>query len=136
MAAVANGGRLYAPHFFDHARDAEGEVVESYESQWRDVGASDATLRTVREGMRRAVETGTARRAGLDPFRAAGKTGTAELGSGQPNHAWFAGFAPFDDPQVAFAVVSERNPGHGGSHAAPIVAMALEAIWPAVEAMP
>ncbi len=136
MGAVANGARLYTPHFFDHARGADGELVESYEPQWREPGVSAAMLRTVREGMRRAVETGTARRAGLEPFRAAGKTGTAELGSGQPNHAWFAGFAPFEEPKVAFAVVSERNPGHGGSHAAPIMAMALEPIWPAVEAMP
>jgi penicillin-binding protein 2 len=146
MAAMANGGKLYRPHFFDHARDADGEVVRQYEPEFRQIRVSPATLRTVREGMRRVVaeERGTARRStieaavGLDlgRFRAAGKTGTAELGKGQPNHAWFAGFAPYDNPRIAFAVVNERVPGgHGGSHAAPIMAMALEPVWDAVEAM-
>ncbi|MHC4591136.1 MAG: penicillin-binding transpeptidase domain-containing protein, partial [Planctomycetota bacterium] len=146
MAAVANGGKLYRPHFFDHARDADGDVVRRYEAEFRQIGVSPDILKTVREGMRRVVaeERGTARRStieaavGLDlgRFRAAGKTGTAELGKGQPNHAWFAGFAPHDNPRIAFAVVNERVPGgHGGSHAAPIMAMALEPIWDAVEAM-
>jgi penicillin-binding protein 2 len=137
MAAIANGGRLYRPHFLHHARGAGGEVVREFEPEFARVPVSVATLSVVREGMRLAVESGTARRAGLDVFGAAGKTGTAELGSGQPNHAWFAGYAPFDDPRIAFAVVNERVPGgHGGSHAAPIVAFALEDIWSAIERMP
>ncbi|KPK61811.1 MAG: hypothetical protein AMK73_07675, partial [Planctomycetes bacterium SM23_32] len=103
MAAIANGGRLCRPHFLHHARNAAGEVVMEVEPEFAQVPVSGATLSTVREGMRRAVESGTARLAGLDPFRAAGKTGSAELGSGQPNHAWFAGYAPHDAPKIAFA---------------------------------
>jgi cell division protein FtsI/penicillin-binding protein 2 len=78
---------------------------------------------------------GTARRANLERFQVAGKTGTAELGAGQPNHAWFAGFAPYDNPKIAFAAVNERTSGHGGTHAAPIIAKVLEQIWPEVEEM-
>ncbi len=136
-AAIANGGRLVQPHFFDYAVDAEGTVVDSFERKPQPIDVRPETLRVVREGMRRVVvgEKGTARKAGLGPFRAAGKTGTAELGKGMPNHCWFAGFAPFEDPQIAFAVVSERvQGGHGGSHAAPILARALGTIWP--EGMP
>ena len=48
----------------------------------------------------------------------AGKTGTAEVADAEP-HAWFAGFAPADDPQVVVAVLVE-NAGTGGSVAAPI----------------
>jgi penicillin-binding protein 2 len=136
MACIANGGRLNTPHFFDHARDADGKVVRRYDPRRRDLGISPQTLATVREGMERVVRSGTARYAGLDYFRVAGKTGTAELGSGQPNHAWFAGFAPHDDPRIAFAVVSELTPGHGGSHAAPIIGYMLEEVWDAVEQMP
>jgi len=135
MAAVANGGRLYRPHFFDHARDAAGEVVERHEPQFVAIPVSPSTLEPVREGMRLAVESGTARAAGLDPFRAAGKTGTAETGRSGVFHAWFAGYAPFEDPVIAFAIVSELTGGHGGTHAAPIVAFALEEIWGEVEAL-
>ncbi|MGD2174393.1 MAG: penicillin-binding transpeptidase domain-containing protein, partial [Candidatus Brocadiaceae bacterium] len=137
MAAIANGGRLYTPHFFHRATDAAGAVVERFEPEFAQVPVSEENLRTVREGMRLVVESGTARRAGLDPFRVAGKTGTAELGDTELKHAWFAGFAPFEDPGIAFAVVNERVPGgHGGSHAAPIVAFALEEIWDEVERLP
>jgi penicillin-binding protein 2 len=44
-------------------------------------------------------------------FAIAGKTGTAETGGGQPDHAWFAGYAPADAPRIAFVVALE----HGGS---------------------
>ncbi|MDP6107467.1 MAG: penicillin-binding transpeptidase domain-containing protein, partial [Candidatus Brocadiia bacterium] len=131
-AAIANGGMLVRPHFFNYAVDAEGTVVD-FQAKPQPTGVRPETLRVVREGMRRVVvgERGTARRAGLGLFRAAGKTGTAELGRGMSNHCWFAGFAPFEDPEIAFAVVSERVPGgHGGSHAAPILARALATIWP------
>ena len=47
----------------------------------------------------------------LDDVAIAGKTGTAETAPGKPDHAWFAGYVPADDPQYAFAVVFE----HGGS---------------------
>jgi len=137
-AAVANGGTLVQPHFVDRVVDADGNVVRWVDPQIRTIGVRAETLRLVREGMHNVVvgPRGTARRAGLARFDAAGKTGTAELGPGRPNHAWFAGFAPFEDPKIAFAVVSERCPGHGGSHAAPIMARALEAVWAEVERMP
>lgn len=128
MAAVANGGRLYTPHFFDHSRDARGDVVEAYQPSFTLVPAKEETLATVREGLRLAVESGTAREALLDAFRAAGKTGTAETGVTGVYHAWFAGYAPCDEPKIAFAVVNERTSLHGGEVAV-IVRYALEQIW-------
>ena len=137
-AAVANGGRLYKTHFFHHAQKPDGEQVRAHEPSFKQVTVSRATLDTVREGMRRVVEgeSGTARYAGLNPYRVAGKTGTAETGIEDQYHAWFAGYAPHDDPKIAFAVVSERTPGHGGSHTAPIMTLVLDRIWDEVEAMP
>jgi peptidoglycan glycosyltransferase len=58
----------------------------------------------------------------------AGKTGTAQLGEGQP-HSWFAGFAPYDgNParRIAFAVIVEHG-GYGGTLAAPIAREIAEA---------
>jgi cell division protein FtsI/penicillin-binding protein 2 len=81
------------------------------------------------DAMRSVVTNGTARRA-MKGARVsiAGKTGTAQLGDGQP-HSWFAGFAPYDaDParRIAFAVIVEHG-GYGGSLAAPIAREIAEA---------
>jgi penicillin-binding protein 2 len=57
-------------------------------------------------------------RANLPDIRIAGKTGTAQAGRGA-DHAWFAGFAPAENPKIAFAVIIEHG-GHGGEIAGPI----------------
>ena len=54
----------------------------------------------------------------------AGKTGTSQNPHG-PDHAWFVGFAPFDNPRIAIAVMVE-NAGFGGAKAAPIAGMCME----------
>ncbi|MCX5684637.1 MAG: penicillin-binding transpeptidase domain-containing protein, partial [Planctomycetota bacterium] len=55
----------------------------------------------------------------LPDIRYAGKTGTAQSGHTEP-HAWFAGFAPAENPRIAFAVIVEYG-GHGGTAAGPVV---------------
>src|SRR5581483_4064812 len=83
----------------------------------------------IAEAMRRVVTNGTARHAMAGaPVSVAGKTGTAQIGEGEP-HAWFAGFAPYDgDPgrRIAFAVLVEHG-GYGGQVAAPIAKDILDA---------
>jgi peptidoglycan glycosyltransferase len=54
----------------------------------------------------------------------AGKTGTAEVGQGEP-HAWFVCYAPAENPEIALAVVVEHG-GGGGAVAAPIAREILE----------
>jgi cell division protein FtsI/penicillin-binding protein 2/cell division protein FtsW (lipid II flippase) len=81
------------------------------------------------DAMRSVVTDGTGRRA-MKAARVsiAGKTGTAQLGEGQP-HSWFAGFAPYDgNParRIAFAVIVEHG-GYGGTLAAPIAREIAEA---------
>ncbi|MCC7430199.1 penicillin-binding protein 2, partial [bacterium] len=63
-------------------------------------------------------ERGTAKSARIEGKTAAGKTGTAQNPHGE-NHAWFIGFAPFENPEVAMCVLIE-NGGGGGRNAAPI----------------
>ena len=134
-AALANGGRLYTPHFFEYATDAAGNVVQRYEPKFTTVPVSAATLDLLGQGLKLVVASGTASGVGLDRFHVAGKTGTAESGVAGFYHASFAGYAPYDDPKIAFAVVNERTTGHGGTTAAPIIAYALEPVWQEVEAM-
>jgi penicillin-binding protein 2 len=120
-AAIANGGTLYRPHL------AAAPGVD-YAAGTLPVSAR--TLDAVREGMRAVVfgAQGTARSKELQKHKAAAKTGTAELG-GEWNNGWIAGFAPYDRPRIAFAVVAERVKEHGGEAAGPIAARVLDAYF-------
>jgi penicillin-binding protein 2 len=114
-AAVANGGTLYRPQIVRQVVDVEGRVVTPFAPQAiRQVAVDKTQLAIVREGMRAAVTRGTARAIDMPaPYvMAAGKTGSAEYGvadakGNKPAHAWFATFAPVDDPQIALVVFVE-----------------------------
>ncbi|MBI4301493.1 MAG: penicillin-binding protein 2 [Chloroflexi bacterium] len=126
VATVANGGSLFQPKLVRSITDSEGNVIKSFDSRLiRQVRVSNSYLAIMREGMRQAVELGTATTAKVPGMKVAGKTGTAEssvLGpDGKPiTHGWFVGFAPYDDPQIAVVVFLER--GNGAENAAPIAA--------------
>jgi len=126
ISAVANGGTLVQPHL---ARDAKTESTK--------LSVSAGTLALIRDALADVVEEGTATRAQLGPIRVAGKTGTAQVfkksvgvdADKQPkeerDHAWFIGYAPAENPEVAFAIVIEHG-GHGGTTAAPVARQVLE----------
>jgi penicillin-binding protein A len=57
----------------------------------------------------------------------AGKTGTAQVAEDVPDHNWFIGFAPADDPQIAVAVFVANGGGTGGDTSAPIAREVIEA---------
>jgi peptidoglycan glycosyltransferase len=75
--------------------------------------------------MQNVVNAGTGTAAALEGIQVAGKTGTAEKGDGS-NLAWFIGFAPAYDPQVAIAVVIEDTQSTGGEAAAPLAAEVIK----------
>lgn len=130
-AALANGGRLYAPQVVLRVQTSLGQVVEEREPLIRKrLEVSPAALALLREGMRRAVNepTGTAFAARRGRVKMAGKTGTTEVNRPAAfPHAWFAGWAPADRPQIAVVVLIE-NGGVGGVVAAP-VARAIVDAW-------
>jgi penicillin-binding protein 2 len=125
VAAIANGGTLYRPHLV---------TVPGVDYSGRTLPVSRRTLETLRAGMRAVVfgRQGTARFKELQKHRAAAKTGTAELG-GEWNNGWIVGFAPYDRPRVAFAVVAERVKEHGGEVAGPVAGKVLEAYFGGAE---
>jgi penicillin-binding protein A len=95
---------------------------------------SRGTAEIVRDLMIAVVEDGTGTSAALPNVAVAGKTGTAELGptpiaggDTQEVNAWFAGFAPARDPEIAVAVMIVNAEGGGGDVAAPIAREVLEA---------
>jgi len=118
---LANRGIYYRPHLLNRIYDVEHQEFINYRPERREVqGISQKTFDVLLEGMYRVVNMpgGTGRACYLPDVRVAGKTGTAQNPHGEP-HAWFIGFAPFDNPEVAICVLVE-NGGSGGAHAAPI----------------
>jgi penicillin-binding protein 2 len=120
-AAVANGGRLLTPQVADAIIDSEGTFIEAIPSKSTTVDVDPDWLAVIREGMRQSVDSGAGAKAYRAGIQIAGKTGTAEFfdRDGFPRqHAWFTGFAPFDNPQYVVTVYFDF--GVGGNKAAPI----------------
>jgi penicillin-binding protein 2 len=133
VAVVANGGNLVRPHIVARV---EGEESIGGPPAARSVGLRPETIAALRAGMEGVVARGgTAARIATDRYGIAGKTGTAETPGGEP-HAWFAGYAPSDDPQIALAVIVEHS-GHGSEVAAPIARYLFDtALLPEAERAP
>jgi penicillin-binding protein 2 len=141
-AAIANGGTLYVPQVVQNVKAPDGSLSETFQPRIkREVGVSPQHLELMRRALNDVVqeESGTAYRArNKDGVRVAGKTGTAQVVSRKGrseesssawyldrSHGWFAGFAPVEDPQVAFAVLVEHG-GSGGASAAPIATSVMQ----------
>ncbi|MFB0533378.1 MAG: penicillin-binding protein 2, partial [Anaerolineae bacterium] len=131
VASVGNGGTLYRPQLVLRVAASSEEPEQVFEPQ--ELGRlpmKPETLSAIREGLLRAATSpeGTAYRAfkGM-AIAVAGKTGTAENPYGDP-HAWFAGYAPADDPQIAVVVLVE-NGGEGSQVAAPLFRQVVEAFF-------
>ncbi|MFM9108662.1 MAG: penicillin-binding transpeptidase domain-containing protein [Chloroflexota bacterium] len=149
-AAIANGGKILKPRLVREEFDDDRSLVDrpgpevrralDFDPEWLDV---------VREGMRLVVHgaNGTARRnidgsskwAMTNPedereILVAGKTGTAEIGVPDENgiyerqHAWFTCFAPYDDPEIAVAVLVE-DAGEGSAYAVPVADRVVRAFF-------
>ena len=131
-AAIASGGALYRPRIIERI----GSVNEPPEEVWGSdvigrLPVSAGNLQAIREGLR-GVVSGPKGTAGF-VFRGfsiavAGKTGTAEAGDGGEPHAWFACFAPYDDPEIVVVVFLE-NGGQGSYRAAPLAHNVIEAYY-------
>jgi peptidoglycan glycosyltransferase len=94
---------------------------------------SASTAAAMTEAMVADVANGVASNARIEGVDVAGKTGTAENGSGESNTLWFTGFAPAQDAKVAVAVVLEDGGGEGPNGvgnlvAAPIAKKVIEAV--------
>jgi penicillin-binding protein 2 len=130
VATIANGGILHKPFLVQRVVDPNGKIIkENKPVEIRRVNVSAKTLAVVREGMREVTlpPDGTAYGlfTGFPPVAA--KTGTAEV-TGHNDHALIVAFAPFDNPEIAVAVVMEFA-GHGGTMAGPVAESMLAAYF-------
>jgi penicillin-binding protein A len=131
VAAVANGGKLMAPHLTDRVVDPDGRTVKRVEPRVWSTPISATTAAQVNQMMRTVVESGTGTAVQLPGIQVAGKTGTAEIGVTGANltQPSFVAFAPADAPRIAIAVTVERSQGgFGGTVAAPIARAVLQSL--------
>jgi cell division protein FtsI/penicillin-binding protein 2 len=141
VSVVANNGEWVQPNILKQIVSTTGDVVFQTEPERRKVISKSTAeaMKTILEGV---VVKGTAKKARLDGYSAAGKTGTAHkydpaTGRYAPNryYASFCGFAPVNNPEIAvMVVIDEPRLGlhHGGQAAAPafkqIAEMALRTL--------
>ncbi|MFO7847167.1 MAG: penicillin-binding protein 2 [Balneolaceae bacterium] len=125
VSVIANGGYRVQPHLVReiHQNDNSVSYTNPYKEQieWLRTDYIDA----VKGGMREVVTDGSSRWfTDIKDIPTAGKTGTSQNPHGE-DHGWFIAFAPYDDPQIAIAVLTE-NSGYGSISAAPVASLMIE----------
>jgi peptidoglycan glycosyltransferase len=133
-AAVANDGRLMAPHLTKEIVNTDGQVVQRIEPRLYSTVMKPSTARAVGQMMENVVHDGTGTQAALTGITVAGKTGTAQdcanlaLPACQRSQVWFIAYAPVSSPRIAIAVTLPHQNGFGGTIAAPIAKSVLRAL--------
>lgn len=135
VAAIGNGGTLYRPQVIEKIQPVSGPALREFKPDpAADLPVRPDNLAAIQEAMSMVINNprGTAnfRLRGLQ-FQSAGKTGTAQSGSGEP-HAWFIGYTQVEAdtglPDIALAVIVE-NIGEGSDYAAPIFRALVETYY-------
>ena len=129
MAYLANKGWYKTPHLIDSIEggDTYG-MLTKFKEKHTALDIPDSVFEAVHDGMQGVMETGTGFYAKVPDIVICGKTGTVEnayKGVKQKDHAFFAAFAPRENPKIAIAVICE-NAGFGASSAAPIASFMIE----------
>lgn len=143
VAVLVNGGKLFKPHIINRIESNYGGFRDHAfgEEPFVDQELDPRVVDLVRQSLVAVVNEphGTGSKAQLDKslgITVAGKTGTAQVaslareGTGEQfrDNAWFAGYAPAEDPRIVVVALLE-NSGHGGSVAAPVVRSVMEAFF-------
>ena len=129
-AGIGNAGIVMRPFVVEKLVSPKGQTVERTKPERLDRAVGPVDARDISNMMVRAVEAGTGTAAQMSGYRVGGKTGTAETGVASRNTTWFIAFAgrPGRRPEVAIAVVLEGQSSTGGSTAAPIARVVMEAL--------
>ena len=122
LAAIANGGNLMVPHI-TRLLIKNGQVMERFKPEKIRRVISKKTSRKLVEVLKSVVKTGTGKKAALEGFDVAGKTGTAQKYNTETRSysktefiSSFVGFAPADSPRLVILVMIDNPHGlHGGN---------------------
>ena len=130
MAYIANKGWFITPHLVDSIEGGDKfNMMAAYKQRHNTIDIPDSIFEAVHDGMQGVVDRGTGVAAKIAGITVCGKTGTVENyfhGVKQPNHAFFCGFAPRENPKIAIMCVVENSGRFGGTYAAPIVGLLIE----------
>jgi penicillin-binding protein 2 len=136
-ATIANGGTVYQPQVAKAILSSGGEVVQQFDPVVRgEVPAPEGTFDFLRAALAGVTSEGTGRVPfegfPLDEIPIASKTGSAQVFSDNSTTAWYASFAPADDPQYAVVMMVTRG-GTGSLTAGPGVRTIYEALFGVVD---
>lgn len=140
-AILANGGEKITPHIIKNVITSDGtsltqeeiqtyvsnEINFDYSNEGGNLDISKETLDAVFYGMESVTGDagGTAYSTFKDfPIKVGGKTGSVQVSGSKADNAWFIGFAPFDEPEIAICALVEH--GVHGTYTAPIIVAILE----------
>jgi penicillin-binding protein 2 len=130
IAYIANKGWYITPHLVDSIEGGDKyNLLTKFKAKHKAIDISDSVFEAVHDGMQKVVEGGTGMNAKVEGIIICGKTGTVENydhGVKQPNHGFFCGFAPRENPKIAIMCVVENSGRFGGTYAAPIVGLLIE----------
>ena len=130
MAYIANKGWYKTPHLVDSIEGGDTfEMLTAFKERHSAIDIPDSIFEAVHDGMQGVVDRGTGAASKVAGINICGKTGTVEnyyRGVKQPNHAFFCGFAPRENPKIAIMCVVENSGRFGGTYAAPIVGLMIE----------
>lgn len=107
-ATIANNGIAMNPYVVSQILAPDGTVLKTTRGRSLGQAVSGGTAEQVKQAMLDVVQNGTGSAAGISGVKVAGKTGTAETNNATANST-FVGFAPYDTPTVAIAVVIEQS---------------------------
>ena len=128
-ATIGNGGIVPKPYVVQKITTSNGSTVRTTRPGNLGRAIKPQTAQVLNQMMVAVVQGGTGTAAAIPGIQVAGKTGTAETAVSNVYTAWFVAFAPADHPQVAIAVVLEKQlNGFGGVVSAPIAKQVLEAL--------
>lgn len=116
---IANDGIMMTPTLISKVEDYGGNIVQDLSTSSSSIVTSAEYSSKIRNFMRDVVSKGTGTRAKVSGIQVCGKTGTAQHIESKTPHSWFIGFAPYENPEIAIAVIVEEG-GYGGVAAAKI----------------
>ena len=133
ISFIANGGKIYYPHFLKAVITKDNKVIQSQPKLFIQEHINPSILNVIKDALWSVVNAGgTGGRTKIPGLDICGKTGTVELLTNKEllkknpelkikykEHAWFVGYASKDKPEIALVIFVEHG-GHGGETAAPM----------------
>lgn len=109
-STIANNGVMMEPNIVKQITSTKGDVVKNYEPKEIGTVTSTENAQILKKYMRSVVTKGTGKDSEVNGVQISGKTGTADQDTGKKiPHSWYIGFAPYEKPKIAFAIIVEEG---------------------------